>query len=65
MEPVKQRCYPIEQCAALGFWKEATWRKKVLRREVPYLKIGRSIRIPADFIEKLLRDGRRDPIEVK
>jgi excisionase family DNA binding protein len=42
--------------------KASTWRRDILERRVPYVKIGRSVRIPVEFIEKLITDGWREAI---
>lgn len=37
--------------------KAATWRKDILRRKIPCVRIGRQVRIPIEAIEQLVRDG--------
>lgn len=53
----------VKEAAARTGRKVSTWRKDILKRRVPYVKIGRSVRIPAEFIERVIREGWRDPIE--
>ena len=42
--------------------KASTWRRDILLRRVPYVKIGRSVRIPVEAIDALIAQGWRDPI---
>ncbi len=42
--------------------KASTWRRDILERRVPYVKIGRSVRIPVEVIEKMITDGWRDAV---
>jgi len=38
-------------------WKPATVRQKVWRREIEYMKIGRSIRFRPETVEKILEQA--------
>ncbi len=40
-------------------WKPSTVRKKILRRELGYVKLGRSVRIPESELERLISNGFR------
>ena len=42
--------------------KASTWRRDILLRRVPYVKIGRSVRIPVEAIDALIAQGWRDSI---
>jgi len=53
----------VKEAAARTGRKVSTWRKDILNRRVPYVKIGRSVRIPLEFIERMIREGWRDPLE--
>jgi hypothetical protein len=44
--------------------KVSTWRKDVRLRKVPYVKLGRQVRIPREFIEEMISKGWRDPINL-
>lgn len=44
--------------------KASTWRADILKRKIPYVKLGRSVRIPQEAVESLIRDGWRDPVPV-
>lgn len=63
-EPMKTaRLLTAEECSELTGWKISTIRKKILRRELPYVKLGaRSVRIPIEAIENLIERGYRPAI---
>ncbi len=49
----------VGEVAARTGWKPSTVRKKILRRELGYVKLGRSVRIPESEIERLISNGFR------
>jgi len=55
----------ISEAAEITANKESTWRKWILLRKVPFVKIGRSIRIEASFVEKMVAEGRVPAREVR
>jgi excisionase family DNA binding protein len=48
----------ISEAADATGHRESTWRKWVLLRKVPFVKIGRSVRIEASVIERMITEGR-------
>jgi excisionase family DNA binding protein len=42
--------------------RESTLRKWVLQKRIAYCKIGRSVRLPAQVVEKLIRESYHDPV---
>ena len=38
-------------------WNPATIRAKILRREITYVKLGRSVRIPESAIMRLIEEN--------
>ncbi len=48
------RLYTVEEAALATNMSLAFWRQKIWRREVKFMKIGRSIRIPQSTIDELL-----------
>ncbi len=42
--------------------KASTWRRDILLRRVPYVKIGRSVRIPEEAVDALIAQGWRDSV---
>jgi hypothetical protein len=57
------RLLSLLECEDRTGRKVATWRKDILRRKIPFVRIGRQIRVPADFIEKLIADGYHDIVQ--
>lgn len=53
------RLLTVGEVAARTGWKPCTVRKKILRRELGYVKLGRSVRIPESELERLISDGFR------
>jgi len=47
----------VDQVAALTGWKPGTIRQKVWRREIDYLKLGRSIRFKEETIKKMVENS--------
>jgi hypothetical protein len=45
--------------------KASSWRRDILLRRVPYVKIGRSVRIPVEAVDDLISKGWREPISAK
>jgi excisionase family DNA binding protein len=52
----------VQEAEALTGRKVATWRKDILCRRIPYVKIGRQVRIPLEAIEDLIRKGYRPSV---
>jgi excisionase family DNA binding protein len=47
----------VEEFAAAVGWKPATVRQKVWRREIEYVRMGRSIRFKPETAQKLIERG--------
>jgi len=43
----------------------AWWRQRILRREIPFFKLGRAVLIDAADIDRMLRAGRVEPTPQK
>ena len=52
----------VDEFASVLGWKPATVRQKVWRREIEYIKIGRSIRFKPETAEKLIEAGTVPPL---
>ncbi len=63
MPGVKQRMMTVEEFAAEVGWKPATVRNKVWRREIEFVRMGRSIRFRAETAEKLIQAGTVPPLD--
>jgi excisionase family DNA binding protein len=47
----------IEEFAAAVGWKPATVRQKVWRRQIDFIRMGRSIRFKPETVQKLIERG--------
>lgn len=52
----------VPQFAELVALKPATIRRKILERQVAFVKIGRSVRLPIEEAQRLIREGFRPVI---
>ena len=43
--------------------KVLMWRKAIAWREITFVHLGRSVRIPEEFIEDLIQKGWHDPVK--
>jgi len=62
MKKISKRLLTLMQCEDRTGKKVSTWRKAIARREIPFVHLGRSVRIPEEFIEELIRAGWRDAL---
>lgn len=62
MKVGSQRLLTLSEAEAMTGRKVSTWRKDILLRRIPVVKLGRSVRIPIEAIEELIREGYRAPI---
>ena len=58
----KKLLYTVFEAEELTGRKAATWRRDILRRRIPYVKIGRQVRIPCEVIQDLIKRGYRFPV---
>ena len=56
-----ERLLTLKEAEAMTGRKVATWRKDILCRRIAVVKLGRSVRIPIEAIEDLIREGYRSP----
>jgi excisionase family DNA binding protein len=48
------RLLTVEEVSRITGWRPATIRQKVWRRELPYIKLGRSVRFKEETITRLI-----------
>ena len=53
----------VSEAEAMTGRKASTWRRDILKRKIPYVKIGRQVRIPIEAINDLIRQGYRPKVE--
>jgi excisionase family DNA binding protein len=63
MKQASEKLLTVFEAEALTGRKASTWRRDILRRKIPYVKIGRQVRIPIETINDLIRNGYRAPIQ--
>ena len=63
MQKISERLLTVQQAEELTGRKAATWRRDILKRKVPYVKIGRQVRIPVEAIQDLIRQGYRPAVK--
>jgi len=54
----RERYLRVEEVAKMTGYKSSTIRKKLLRREIGYHKVGRIVVIPESEVERILGDLR-------
>ena len=63
MERSTQRLLTLSECEAQTGRKVSTWRKAIAQRRIPFVRLGRSVRIPQEVVDKLIQSGWHDPVE--
>ena len=48
------KLYSIQSVAELTDTSESSWRRRIDKREIRYVKVGKSVRIPAEAINDYL-----------
>ena len=56
-----ERLLTVQQAEARTGRKAATWRRDILTKKIPYVKLGRSVRVPVEVIDRLIAEGWREP----
>ncbi len=51
------RLLTVEQVSQMTGWRPATIRQKVWRRELPFVKLGRSVRFKEAEIARIIEDA--------
>jgi len=62
MTQASRKLLTVFEAEKLTGRKASTWRKDVLQRKVPYVKLGRQVRIPIEVIEQIIKTGYREPV---
>lgn len=61
---LKQKFLRIPEVANKLGLKESTIRKMIFERRLPVVRIGRTVTIPEEHIEKLIREGYRPALDL-
>ena len=54
----------VPQFAQLVALKPATIRRKILNRQIAFVKIGRAVRLPIEEAHRIIREGLRPVISL-
>jgi excisionase family DNA binding protein len=65
MKKISQKLLTVFELENLTGRKVSTWRKAIAERKVPVVRIGRSVRVPSEFVERLIEKGWRDAVETQ
>ena len=52
------RFLTVKQVSEITGWKESTVRARILRRLIPFYKLGRSVRVNAEDLAHLIEQAR-------
>lgn len=44
--------------------KISSWRRDIRLRRIPYVRVGRNVRVPESYVNQMIIDGWREPIEL-
>ena len=53
----------VEEFAVAVGWKPSTVRQKIWKREIEFVRMGRSIRFRPELVEKLIEQGTVPAVE--
>lgn len=56
------RLLSVYEAETLTGRKAGTWRKDIKKRRIAFVKLGRHVRIPLSEIERLIKEGWRQPL---
>ncbi len=59
-----QQLLTVDEAEARTGRKASTWRRDILEKKIPYVKLGRSVRIPVEVVDRLIEQGWREPVPV-
>ena len=62
MTQASRKLLTVFEAEKLTGRKASTWRKDILQRKVPYVKLGRQVRIPIEVIEQIIKAGYHEPV---
>lgn len=63
MQKISTQLLTVSEAAARTGRKVSTWRRDILLRRIPYVKLGRSVRIPIEVVDRLIREGWREAVD--
>ncbi len=64
MDKSTNRLLTLMECETRTGRKVSTWRKAIAKREIAFVRLGRSVRIPEEVIEQMITQGYRPAVPV-
>jgi excisionase family DNA binding protein len=62
MDKSTKRLLTLMECETRTGRKVSTWRKAIAQRKIPFVRLGRSVRIPEEVIEQMIAQGYRPAV---
>ncbi|MCB0384951.1 MAG: helix-turn-helix domain-containing protein [Bdellovibrionales bacterium] len=62
MQKTTQKLLTVFDLENLTGRKVSTWRKAIAQRKIPVVRIGRSVRVPYEAVQRLIEEGWRDAV---
>ena len=62
MDKTTKRLLTLMECETRTGRKVSTWRKAIARREIAFVRLGRSVRIPEEVVEQMITQGYRPAV---
>ena len=62
---MNQQLMTVKEFAEVVGWKPSTVRQKIWRRELTYVKVGRSVRLKPETAQRLIESGTVPALERK
>ena len=63
MKKSSNKLLTLIEVEALTGKKFSTWRKAINERRIPFVRLGRAIRVPKEVVDEMIEKGWSDPIE--
>jgi excisionase family DNA binding protein len=57
VDTLRKRLLTVEEFAFATGAKPATVRQRMWRRDLPYVKVGRNVRLKAELVDELIERG--------
>ena len=54
----------LGECERMTGRRVSTWRKAITQRQIPVVRLGRSVRVPLEVVEEMIADGWQDPVNL-
>ncbi len=62
MKRTTEKLLTVFELEQLTGRKVSTWRKAISEKRIPVVRLGRSVRVPIEAVQRMIDEGWRDPI---